>query len=153
MNSMKLKIITGLVLITLLSGCEITDQVNDFDYVKYGTSFGECLGYCINSVTISDALIIYEKKGWDIGGQLPDYQATDTTVYKLWNKLQESVNYSGFIKLDEVIGCPDCADGGAEWIEIKSDGKVHRTTFEYRNEPDEVKGYIDYLRECLGLYE
>jgi hypothetical protein len=41
--------------------------------------------------------------------------------------------------MDTVIGCPDCADGGAEWLELGFEKEVKRVTFEYMHEPDAYK--------------
>ena len=35
-----------------------------------------------------------------------------------------------FFILEERIGCPDCADGGSEWIEILANNKTYKVTFE-----------------------
>ena len=51
--------------------------------------------------------------------------------------------------MDEIIGCPDCADGGAEWIEITSGETSHKVTFEYNKSPDVFKSYIEILRSKL----
>jgi len=65
-----------------------------------------------------------------------------------------SINTTSFFKLPETIGCPDCADGGAEWLEIiLLNGKKHKVTFEYRNEPTQLKNQIIKLREILSKNE
>ena len=58
-----------------------------------------------------------------------------------------------FRNLEEVIGCPDCADGGAEWIEITTKDLNHKVTFEYNNEPEEMQDYIEILREFIKKYD
>jgi hypothetical protein len=61
------------------------------------------------------------------------------------------LNINDFFDLPTTIGCPDCADGGAEWIEIELvDGGKHKVTFEYRHEPEKVKDYIIKLREQMN---
>lgn len=62
-----------------------------------------------------------------------------------------SLNTNGFLALPTTIGCPDCADGGAEWLEIElKNGIKHKVTFEYNNEPSLLKDYILKLREMLN---
>ena len=58
-----------------------------------------------------------------------------------------------FRNLEEVIGCPDCTDGGVEWIEITTSELSHKVTFEYFNEPEETQNYIDDLRDLMEQYE
>ena len=48
-----------------------------------------------------------------------------------------------FFILDERIGCPDCADGGSEWIEIGTKNKIYKVTFEYG---DSLKGLDELLK-------
>lgn len=39
-------------------------------------------------------------------------------------------------KSNEVFGCPDCADGGSEWIELQSQsGASRKIVFEYHRYP------------------
>ncbi len=54
--------------------------------------------------------------------------------------------------MDNVIGCPDCADGGSEWLELGFEGDVKRVTFEYMNEPDELKDIIVDLRGLMDSF-
>ena len=48
--------------------------------------------------------------------------------------------------LKEIIGCPDCLDGGAEWIEVSCDGKAHRVEFDYHAPPSAIS-HLVYLLE------
>lgn len=149
------KFIVGLVFITSFISCdeELCTCNQQSDYIVYGTSFGECLGYCIRSITITDNVIKFEKSGWEIDGSLPDVKESVPLDTASWNNLVSDIDFNAFFQLDSIIGCPDCADGGAEWIEIRKDGNVHRSTFEYMNEPEAVKEYIAILRDYLGSFE
>ncbi len=146
----------GFLLPGIISGCE-KDELNksyqDFEYIKYGISFGECLGYCKRSIDISDSDITFMKKGWEIEGTLPDITLTEPLDDKFWTQLIEKIDFADFSRLDSIIGCPDCADGGAEWIEIKKAGQVHKIIFENRNEPKAVKDYIGILRTYLQPFD
>lgn len=146
----------GLIFIIILTGCEKNENDNfssDFEFVKYGTSFGECLGYCKNDIYVKNTEIDFHKSGWDLEGLLPEISNTENIDTKYWTELIEKINYDSFSSLDSIIGCPDCADGGAEWIEIKSKGKSYKVIFEYRNEPSETKEYIGYLRTYLNTFQ
>lgn len=149
-------LIIGLIIVFLLTGCEKKENNNfsyDIDYIKYGTSFGECLGYCRNDISVKNSEIVFHKSGWDLGGILPEISDTATINSKYWKELIDNMNFDSFLKLDSIIGCPDCADGGAEWIEIKSKEKTYKVIFEYRNEPDETKDYIGYLRTYMNTFQ
>jgi hypothetical protein len=65
------------------------------------------------------------------------------------------IDQIGFVNLPKTIGCPDCADGGAEWIEIisGSGGKSQKVTFEYMNEPAKLKDLASGLRTILESFD
>ncbi len=145
-----------LTLVFIFSACEKSDDEsfsNDIDYIKYGTSFGECLGYCKNDITVTNSKIDFHKSGWDLEGLLPEISIAENVDSKYTSELIGKIDFYAFSRLDSVIGCPDCADGGAEWIEIKSKEKTYKVIFEYRNEPEELQEYIGYLRTYLNAFQ
>lgn len=149
-------LIPGIFIIFILISCKKNENNNDptdIEYIKYGTSFGECIGYCKNDITIRDSEIDFHKSGWDKTDSLPEFSDKESLDTKHWTELINKINIDSFFKLDSVIGCPDCADGGAEWIEIKSKGKTHKIIFEFHNEPKETKEYIGYLRTYLSTFQ
>lgn len=144
-----------LIILLLLAGStacsdeKISENQNGIQEIKYGTSFGECLGYCRKSISITPAEIEFTKQGWEIEGQLPDSTFNETITSAEWVDLVESIDLDAFLALDTVIGCPDCADGGAEWIEIVAEEQTYKVTFEYMNAPAVMATYIDTLRNYL----
>ena len=151
-------IILTLGLIFIHYSCEEDAQdllVNDSTIVsvEYGKSFGECIGYCFTSIKIESTDVKFLLSSWESSSKYPDINVTVQISLDEWNDLINSINFIIFRNMDEVIGCPDCADGGAEWIEITTDKLQHKITFEYRNEPDEVKDYITQLRDLMSTYE
>lgn len=129
------------------------NQSNDIEYIKYGTSFGMCLGYCNTSIKISNSNIDFDESGWNLDGILPVISFSENINSKYTTELTQKIDFNSFLKLDTIIGCPDCADGGAEWIEIRKKGKSHKVTFEYLNEPNEIKEYIGYLRTYMNAFQ
>ncbi|MEQ9008910.1 MAG: hypothetical protein RLP12_13560, partial [Ekhidna sp.] len=63
------------------------------------------------------------------------------------DELFSTINVQAFLSLEEIIGCPDCADGGSEWIEITTAQGSKKITYEFRHEPEEVKSFIGELRK------
>ena len=146
----------GMLLYLLFPACnqiESDNLANDVDYVKYGTSFGMCLGYCIHEIQVTSDNIDFKKNGHEMDGLLPEVNLSSEIDQNYWLVLSENIDFEAFMQLDSVIGCPDCADGGAEWIEIKHNGKVHKVVFEYMNEPETVMPYIDYLRTYTEAFK
>lgn len=123
--------------------------------VNYGTSFGECVGFCRKQISVSADSIHFT--AFCDACMTPFLQRKDS-VWKptkaQWDSLRSIIPVNEFNKLPTVIGCPDCADGGAEWLElILTTGETHKVTFEYNNEPTELKQYIPRLRTLLGVYK
>ena len=116
--------------------------------VRYGTSFGMCAGYCKHEITVTRNVVKFEKSGWT-GTVVPVTCQKQSDNCALLRK----INMGTFFKLDEIIGCPDCADGGAEWIEIETPSKKYKVTFPYHDEPAAVGGYIEDLRELLAAMD
>lgn len=145
-NSMN-KLISILTLFFILTACNETEETSDtIDQIKYGTSFGFCVGYCNQNITLSNSEIIYKKESWTESNDYPTLEETKTINTGDWTSLSNTFNFNTFSQLDETYGCPDCTDGGAEWIEITHEGKVHKITFEYKNEPEVLKKYVSILR-------
>jgi len=62
------------------------------------------------------------------------------------------VDSKGFRALDDSIGCQDCADGGAEWIQINWPDINKRVTFENGQLIKGFEGLINELRKLREQY-
>ena len=93
----------------------------------YGQYAGECGGYCIFEVLITPNIIVLTKRGW--GNYVPEIIMRSTNIEEDWEKLIELVDYPLFESFPTVIGCPDCADQGGEFIEILYEEKTKRIDF------------------------
>tara|TARA_B100000809_G_scaffold179903_1_gene177520 strand:+ start:5125 stop:6018 length:894 start_codon:yes stop_codon:yes gene_type:complete len=141
------KLISIFTFFFIFTSCnEIEETPDHLDQIKYGTSFGFCVGYCQENIEISNSEIIYNKYSWFEKDQYPSIQKSQNLSTEDWEKITETFDFDIFSNLKESYGCPDCTDGGAEWIEIKYEGKVHNVTFEYGNEPEVLKKYLSLLR-------
>ena len=121
---------------------------------KTGTSFGFCLGYCLSELTISANDADYVLYGWDEND--PVYlpvAINDTVDFTVWEDLNTQFNFELFMNLDSIIGCPDCADGGAEWFEIVTNDTVERVTIEYGDSLEGLNNYIDLLRSVRHSFQ
>ncbi len=143
---MQIKIGFIALVLILFASCHHPDTSIKITEVKYGTYFGECWGYCAHDLMLTDGSSNSHHHWY---GGAPDRMCTET--YSHWQSLTESIDFDEFQQLNEVIGCPDCADGGAEWIEITTDGGTHKITFEYFNEPNETNAYIQELRDQMEV--
>ncbi|MCA9734159.1 MAG: hypothetical protein H6696_09195 [Deferribacteres bacterium] len=133
-------------LILLFVPACITDSKDD-DAIKIetGTSFGMCVGYCKRTLQIEGKTATIYAESWrpeDYPKQKHEFALTDAE----WDSLQALLTVTDMSGLEEVIGCPDCADGGAEWLAIKQDKKVHRSTFNYGANIPEIAVMMEFLR-------
>ncbi|HYD78955.1 MAG TPA: hypothetical protein VEC06_04040 [Paucimonas sp.] len=101
--------------------------------IRSGWSFGMCLDNCEAAVEIGkDGATFRAVSGRGDRGGVP-YQER-----AIWGEVsaQEWQALTAAAKTmpaaDTVLGCPDCADGGAEWIEIEQAGKKTKVSFSCR---------------------
>ena len=117
--------------------------------VNYGTSFGMCVGYCKRDVSVDSINTKVNCSSWS--AELKPISKVIQTSKSTWDSVRVLLNSKEFLLLPETIGCPDCADGGAEWLELKmANGEMHKVTFEYYHEPEILKNYLGALRTILN---
>ncbi len=157
MQLVLLMIISTLFFTNCEKASELADtQATMTDYVvNYGTSFGMCVGPCRKEMNLVNGdvsfTVFYTEGRGTTGGTPKTYKETlDAT---LQNSVIKSINYESFKKLDERIGCPDCADGGAEWVEIVKGDSKHKVTFEFGKAPKEIESLVTILREKKVYFE
>ena len=139
----------SIVILSLTFSCGVKKPTNDIVSIKHGTSFGMCNGYCFKEYTYSESSSVKFSKGWgrtDLSNYPDKYDTTEFSN-KDWDKLLETLDNEKFYGLPEIIGCPDCADGGAEWIEIVTKDKTVKVTFEYGSDVAEISGLLAFLRD------
>ena len=137
-----------LVLFTA-SKCDESKGKDKILRISHGTSFGMCQGYCFNEKTYTSEYTINYSKAWGRiePGSLPDKLDSVTVDQAIWKELCSKIDTAIFNNLPETIGCPDCADGGAEWIEIQTNTRTHRVTFEFGQTLPEIAILVERLRE------
>tara|TARA_B100000686_G_scaffold306385_1_gene345752 strand:- start:331 stop:1806 length:1476 start_codon:yes stop_codon:yes gene_type:complete len=141
------KALTSLIITAMAFGQEIIE-------FKTGTSFGECLGYCLSQLTITANDADYTLYGWDEND--PVYlpvEISDSVDSIVWEDLNTEFNFELFMSLDSIIGCPDCVDGGAEWFEIVTIDTLKRVTIEYGDSLNGLDSYINLLRTIRQSFE
>ena len=113
--------------------------------LSYGQSFGFCIGYCDRELVYSDTKIVKTLIPTNFAETQLD-TITCSVDFNSLPELQAKLNASVFFEMAEVIGCPDCADGGAEWIQLATEGRTKRVTFPYNDAPSEFSQIIEDLR-------
>lgn len=111
------------------------------------TSFGMCVGYCSTRLEISagQAVLVRSSRGGRGGAALPDQRFAAALPASEWQELQRLAASTSLAGLPPTIGCPDCADGGAESLTIA--GATERTiTFEHGARIEEAQPLLERVR-------
>lgn len=116
--------------------------------ISYGVSFGMCIGYCINKMEIKQTKVILNDSSWNTE-EYPAKNCQKSIPAEKWNELVQCADSIAFTRLDSIYGCPDCADGGAEWVEITTPEWKHKVTVDYSgpNRPAVLENLFKKLRE------
>lgn len=131
-----------------LLGCNTSKPVaadNKIISIKHGTNFGHCRGYCRKEVVFSEDQIVYFESSVDSTRNPVKTEKLDHSAAK-WKSIADKTDWETFKKLDESYGCPDCADGGSEYIEIKTTSGTKRVTIEFNKEASNLEPLLSELR-------
>jgi hypothetical protein len=148
MKFMKTKFFfTVFFIILLFFSCKKEEQ-NNITKISYGTSFGMCIGYCNTKIDIEQTQVTQVSSSWN-SEKYPDKSCQKSIPAEKWKELVQCADSAAFTRLDSIYGCPDCADGGAEWLEITTPELKHKVTVEYSgpNRPAVLESLIKKLRE------
>jgi hypothetical protein len=100
-------------------------------------------------MTLESGFVTYVHSAWV--DSIETITCLDVLNDNTWKYFKTQLNINDFFNLPKTIGCPDCADSGAEWIEIELvGGEKQKVTFEYGNEPDMLNDYVVKLREQMS---
>ncbi|AQG81494.1 hypothetical protein [Spirosoma montaniterrae] len=123
--------------------------------IRTGTSFGMCLGIaCRKDYTFNGTSVTLTQQA---GGR-PQPQSSpimcDKTISAAdWDALQSLANFDSFAKQPSRLGCPDCADGGAEYIELQRGDSVYRITFEFGRTIPGFEPLVEALRKQREAFD
>ena len=121
--------------------------------VVHGTSFGECAGYCRTELTVRALSATFRRTTWRIDPPLPAKETTATLRADEWYAIVNSIDLVQLSRLDTIIGCPDCADGGAEWVEVTDHGYHKKVMFEFGKSLPYIQAMIDRLRAVEARFQ
>lgn len=122
---------------------------NDVRQVVSTTSFGMCVGYCSTRLEVSEsqAVLIRSARGGRGGADLPDQRFAAPLTPAEWQDIAAMAASASIDRLPATIGCPDCADGGAESLAIARGADEPRTvTFEHGATIPEAQPLLDRVR-------
>jgi len=120
--------------------------------IKYGTSFNNCVNYCRRDLilSLSEGTTSFTKQGFS--GIPAPLTCTGILSDTIRTPLKTGVDITTFYNLPAVIGCPDCSDGGSEWIELElNHGETHRANWDFSaGAPASIKDYVNRIRNQMN---
>lgn len=144
-----------LVLITTAGGslaCTSSPSgPDDVTTIRATTSFGFCLGYCKTTLEITEAGLTYVEEATR-SGELPPVRRTAPVSAAEWQALVAALDRSKIEALPERLGCPDCADGGAESIEVIGADWRKSVTFEFGATIPELQPLLERVRTLRSRF-
>lgn len=118
--------------------------------IRTTTSFGFCLGYCRATLEVAaDGMVFLEESP---RRELPPVRRTAEISASEWRQLTEAVNRAAFEALPATVGCPDCADAGAESLEVLSPDWQDAVTFEFGAATPQLQPLLDRMRTLRGRF-
>jgi len=143
---MAFSVVIGILFVV---GC--TPQTSQDDLIiKAGSWGGRCEGYCTSETIITSEKIIYNRSGRSPKGQLPELIEEIPISVEQWNALLGSLDFKVFSSLDDVFGCPNCADGGTQWITVDNGKTTKTVTFESGDTIPEIENFMIEVRKARG---
>jgi hypothetical protein len=120
----------------------------DIVQVASTTSFGMCAGYCRTRLEISaeGAVLVREASGRGAGADLPEQRFTAPLSAADWREIARLAAAADIDGLPDTIGCPDCADGGAESLTIITEDGGKTITFDHGATIKEAAPLLERVR-------
>ena len=150
------KVLFGLLVIGLLSGCSNDDaeiDINGDNFLIFGHFYGECAGEgCVETFKLTgDGL--FEDTIDDYNGQNFDFVELNTEVFEQVKNLAEFFPNPLLNENEPVIGCPDCADGGGLLVQYSENGNVKSWRIDQvkDNVPTYLHEFIDQVNQKIAL--
>lgn len=139
----RLTALAGLYLLAACAGAPV-----DISRVSSTTSFGMCAGYCKTTLDIEPggATLTSEPWGRGMDPAAAPRRATKPLTPEEWRAIARLASAAKIDALPDVIGCPDCADGGAESLTIVSPRGSRTITFDHGATIQEAQPLLDRVR-------
>jgi hypothetical protein len=107
-----------------------------------------CVGYCSTRLEIAQGQAVLERTahGGRGGQDLPPQRFTATLSDVEWQEIARLAEDTKLDGLPDVIGCPDCADGGAESLTIVGPKGSKSISFDHGAAIAQAQPLLDRVR-------
>ena len=96
------KLILFYILSIFLSSC-VEDNNSLIKEINYGTSFGECVGYCKHDLTMTHKTSTYRCSGWT--EDVTPVTKTEGTNSQTWDSINSGFNLDTFLRITSYNVC------------------------------------------------
>lgn len=141
--------------IFILLGCSSEDEtnLNNDDYLIFGHFYGFCVGEnCIEIFKLTNNTL-YEDSNDNYSINPLNFEPLESTRFELVKDLMLYFPEKLLTENKDIIGCPDCADGGGLYIEYSKNGIVKHWKIDQMkmNVPTYLHAFMDKLNEKIAL--
>ena len=108
-----------------------------------------CVGYCTTRLEVTEAraILVREARGGRGASDQPDQRFAASLTPNEWREIAQLAARADLSDLPPVIGCPDCADGGAESLTITRGESSRTITFDHGADIADAQPLLQRLRE------
>jgi hypothetical protein len=146
-------LISLIVMLLAAPTCSVNDPATDEPVtIEHGTSFGMCGGYC-RSVLEIDGMTARLIQTSPDSIRNPRKTETIQLTEAEARRLRALANVSDLSRVEGVHGCPDCADGGAEWVALQTSDRIIRATYEYGSNLEPIRELQQHLRALRERFQ
>jgi len=123
------RLLIALSAVTACSSSPAGEAANGDVVIAQGTSFGKCVGYCLTELVVArDSARLTQTSRDSV--RYPRKTQIVAISDADWQRLQSLARPATLAQVEGTHGCPDCADGGAEWVELRTAERSIRATYE-----------------------
>lgn len=126
---------------------ESTTGASDVSFVEWTSSFGFCPpeSYCTTRLRVTgrQAVVTRESR------VSPTVRAETQLSVAEAEAIADAAARARFDGLPPVIGCPDCADGGAEMLTVMVEDQERTVTFEFESRLDAMEPLLSQMRSLV----
>ena len=140
---------------------EVVEIASTTEYLIVGTYYGFCIGDCVNLFQIVDNQVFGDAVNDNVIPENVPFKndALGGDSYELAKVLVTGFpDELGLVEADSqgrnVLGCPDCADQGGFYLELKKvDEETAQKWYVDTNEKDLPDYLVDYVRQIRSVME
>lgn len=120
--------------------------------IAWSKSFGMCGGYCFSTIRVDQAKTSISRTSLRNEKNYPPIYKEYPTNQNFWKKLTTLIDAEKIEKIANRIGCPDCADGGAETVTVIINGVAKNIEYEYGFPPLDISEIAKEMKTEFELF-